>query len=104
MNVERNEKVVKRVEKLAYRPMKTVGPFLFCVYRKDEYPPGNEKMEAPRTGNGMDFNPDALYRMYHGERIPGFPQHPHRGFEAITATLEGLIDHTDSLGNARRYG
>eukprot|EP00040_Diaphanoeca_grandis_P024512 m.134795 g.134795 ORF g.134795 m.134795 type:complete len:362 (-) comp29758_c0_seq2:133-1218(-) len=95
---------IKNVRKAANGPMDTPDPFLFCVYHKDKYPAGNDKCEAPRVGDGMDFNPDAEYRMYHGEKIPGFPQHPHRGFETITATLEGIIDHTDSMGNAGRYG
>eukprot|EP00467_Chlorarachnion_reptans_P019838 CAMPEP_0114500284 /NCGR_PEP_ID=MMETSP0109-20121206/7878_1 /TAXON_ID=29199 /ORGANISM="Chlorarachnion reptans, Strain CCCM449" /LENGTH=348 /DNA_ID=CAMNT_0001677927 /DNA_START=167 /DNA_END=1213 /DNA_ORIENTATION=+ len=85
-------------------PFSTPEPFLFCVYHKDEYPAGNEKMEAPRRGTGSDFNPKAKYRMYHGDKIPGFPQHPHRGFETITATIEGIIDHTDSLKCGGRYG
>jgi len=85
-------------------PYPTGDPYLFCVYHKDEYPPGNDKMEAPFPGNGHDFNPSNPYRMYHGKRIPGFPQHPHRGFETITATLEGIIDHADSAGNGGRYG
>lgn len=85
-------------------PYPTADPFLFCVYHKDHYPRGNGKMEAPIRGDGSDFNPSAPFRMYHGDRIPGFPQHPHRGFETITATIEGLVDHADSVGNAGRYG
>eukprot|EP00977_Amphora_coffeiformis_P023029 scaffold12113_cov159-Amphora_coffeaeformis.AAC.4 len=92
------------IERLGTGPMSTVDPFLFCVYHKDNYPPGNKEMEAPHRGNGMDFNPQADYRMYHGSTIPGFPQHPHRGFETITATIDGMIDHADSVGNAGRYG
>ena len=85
-------------------PYPTGDPYLFCVYHKDNYPRGNDKMEAPRIGNGSDFDPSADYRMYHGSKVPGFPQHPHRGFETITATIEGLIDHADSSGNCGRYG
>ena len=52
-------------------PYPTGDPYLFCVYHKDEYPPGNDEMEAPWPGNGHDFNPDNPYRMYHGSKIPG---------------------------------
>ena len=84
--------------------LNTLDPFLFCVYHVDNYPAGDSKMRAPRRGNGADFSASLPYRMYHGNEIPGFPQHPHRGFETLTAVVDGLIDHADSAGNAGRYG
>lgn len=86
-------------------PFSTPDPFLFCVYHADDYPQGAPShMRAPTRGNGADFDWTKPYRMYHGETIPGFPSHPHRGFETLTITLEGLVDHADSLGARGRYG
>src|SRR6056297_3079065 len=86
----------------------TADPFLFCAYHKDDYLAGTEKM-GPAEGLGqrnwgMDFQAQNGFRMYHGKEVPGFPVHPHRGFETITIVQEGLVDHADSLGAAGRYG
>ena len=86
----------------------TIDPFLFCVHHDDAYPAGNERLgpDASLAGRqlGNDFEPRDGWRMYHGEVVPGFPAHPHRGFETITYVRRGLIDHSDSLGAAARFG
>lgn len=86
----------------------TLDPFLFCVHHVDDYPEANDLLgpNAPLTGRqmGSDFDGIDGWRMYHGTTVPGFPQHPHRGFETVTYVRRGLIDHADSLGAAARYG
>jgi len=89
-------------------PWETPDPFLFCVYHNDAYPPGNERLgpAASLAGRdiGMDFAGKDGWRMYHGDVVPGFPRHPHRGFETITLARRGYIDHSDSLGATARFG
>ena len=86
----------------------TRDPFLFCVHHEDHYPKGNGKLgpAASLAGRhiGQDFIVKDGWRMYHGQTIPGFPGHPHRGFETITVVKKGFVDHADSTGAAGRYG
>jgi len=86
----------------------THDPFLFCVHHIDNYPKGNERLgpAAALAGRdiGQDFEGRDGWRMYHGDVVPGFPQHPHRGFETVTIVRRGYIDHSDSLGATARFG
>jgi redox-sensitive bicupin YhaK (pirin superfamily) len=86
----------------------TVDPFLFCVHHDDAYPRGNGQLgpDAPLEERdiGQDFSGGDGWSMYHGATVPGFPQHPHRGFETVTLVRQGFIDHSDSLGATARFG
>jgi redox-sensitive bicupin YhaK (pirin superfamily) len=89
-------------------PWPTLDPFLFCVHHLDHYPAGDERMapKASLVGRdlGMDFAGKDGWRMYHGRVVPGFPRHPHRGFETVTLARRGYIDHADSMGATARFG
>jgi redox-sensitive bicupin YhaK (pirin superfamily) len=96
------------VQPLGSPPWPTTDPFLFCVHHEDAYPAGTPELgpAASLAGRdlGQDFEGQDGWRMYHGERVPGFPPHPHRGFETVTLARNGFIDHHDSLGAAARFG
>ena len=85
-------------------PWPTIDPFLFCVHHDDRYPAGNGRFGPAQSLAGRELGADFAgvdgWRMYHGLEVPGFPQHPHRGFETVTYVRRGVIDHADSLGAA----
>ncbi len=89
-------------------PWPTKDPFLVCVHHVDLYPRGNERLGPAASLAGRDIGQDFAgkdgWRMYHGDVVPGFPQHPHRGFETVTVMRDGYIDHSDSLGATARFG
>jgi redox-sensitive bicupin YhaK (pirin superfamily) len=100
--------IIIRIKPLGF-PWETTDPFLFCAHHDDAYPAGDERMAPPSASLvgrdiGQDFEGKDGWRMYHGEVVPGFPAHPHRGFETVTIVRRGLIDHSDSLGAAARFG
>ena len=98
---------IKKIFKLDF-PWQIQDPFLFCVYHLDHYPKGNGKLGPADSLQGRNLGNDFTlkdgWRMYHGTTIPGFPAHPHRGFETITIANKGFCDHSDSLGAAGRFG
>ena len=99
---------IKSIKPMGFQ-WETIDPFLFCVHHEDKFPEGNAQMgPAPALFKGRSLGDDFIikdgFRMYHGKVVPGFPGHPHRGFETITVVREGIVDHSDSLGAAGRYG
>ncbi len=47
----------------------------------------------------MNFDPFVLWDHFNIGPGRGFPDHPHRGFEAITYMFDGGMNHKDNLGN-----
>jgi quercetin 2,3-dioxygenase len=88
-------------------PWSVFDPFIVAVHHVDHYPAANPDM-GPATSEGQrDVNADPStpgWGMYYGGVVPGFPEHPHRGFETVTFVRKGVVDHSDSLGATARYG
>jgi len=100
------EKMIIEKGKLEFS-LKTQNPFVATMYHFDHYPPGDGNLRPSEKKFHIpdgDFDMEADWRMYFGEIVPGFPAHPHRGFETITVVLQGTVDHTDGLGSKGRYG
>jgi len=47
----------------------------------------------------MNYDPIVLWDHFSVAPGTGFPDHPHRGFEAITYVFSGSMQHADNLGN-----
>lgn len=100
--------IIKSIKPMGF-VWETADPFLFCVHHEDYFPKGNAAMGPdPSLFAGRHMGDDFIikdgFRMYHGKTVPGFPGHPHRGFETITVVRKGIVDHSDSMGASGRYG
>jgi len=101
-----SNKIIKNIRPLGMH-WETRDPFLFCAHHLDYYPGGNDELGpnvsiAGRT-IGQDFAGKDGWNMYHGRKTPGFPSHPHRGFETVSIVKQGFIDHSDSIGGSGRF-
>jgi redox-sensitive bicupin YhaK (pirin superfamily) len=106
-DVKMYNKIISSIKPLGFT-WETNDPFLICVHHADAYPKGNDQLGPAESlagrDIGQDFSQKNGWSMYHGSVVPGFPMHPHRGFETITVVLEGFVDHSDSHGASGRYG
>ena len=79
-------------------PWKTQDPFIFCACHNDNFPGGNERMEPTVALDGRNLGSDFAgkdgWNMYNGSKVPGFPGHPHSGFETVTIVNKGMVDHS----------
>ncbi len=60
------------------------------------------------AGTAAELDPFLLLDEFGSEdpddRLAGFPEHPHRGFETVTYMLAGHMEHRDSNGGHGRLG
>lgn len=101
-------KPILKIKELGFH-WETKDPFMFCAFHQDNYPkgeahkgPSKDALKGRFLGN--DFQKKEGWRMYHGQEVPGFPYHPHAGFETITLVEQGFADHSDSMGAKGRFG
>lgn len=101
-------KPILKIKELGFH-WETKDPFMFCAFHQDQFPkgeanqgPAKEALKGRFLGN--DFQKKDGWRMYHGLEVPGFPYHPHAGFETITLVEQGYADHSDSMGAKGRFG
>lgn len=101
-------KLILKIKELGFH-WETKDPFMFCAFHQDQFPrgeanqgPAKEALKGRFLGN--DFQKKDGWRMYHGQEVPGFPYHPHAGFETITLVEQGYADHSDSMGAKGRFG
>ena len=99
---------ILKIKELGFH-WETKDPFMFCAFHQDDYPkgeahkgPSKDALKGRFLGN--DFQKKDGWRMYHGQEVPGFPYHPHAGFETITLVEQGYADHSDSMGAKGRFG
>lgn len=104
-NIKNNESILE-INSIGFQ-WEMENPFIFCAHHNDAFPKGNKNQgpDVSLSGRniGSDFSNKDGFSMYHGDIVPGFPMHPHRGFETVTIVLKGVIDHFDSLKAHGRY-
>ncbi|WOO84073.1 Putative quercetin 2,3-dioxygenase [Vanrija pseudolonga] len=97
---------------LGGQPWRGVGPFVYANHHVDRYPVGNKHLgpdpallKGRKVGDDFHDASKSGWNMYMATGpVPGFPAHPHRGFETISIVRQGIIDHADSTGAGARYG
>lgn len=98
---------IKRIAPMTFK-LEVLNPYILCFHHYDFFPRGKPDMSPieyiPNRDPNGDFDLVAPWRMYYGSKIPGFPVHPHRGFETISIVTKGYADHFDSKGSKGRYG